>query len=120
MILKPIIAIAALAVAASACAQFYDGNKLLSRLQSRGNNPNDYLSALNYVMGVTDALDGVAFCAPDGVTAGQVTDMVQRHLETVPSARHFAADVHIAYVLKKVWPCPEGRGKGKSNGNNTL
>lgn len=96
-------------LATSAQAAFYDGNKLLSRLQDRSGT--NYLAALNYVMGVSDAFHGVTHCAPETVTAGQITDMVQRHLENLPSVRHHAADLHIEYVLRQAWPCADRKSK---------
>ena len=106
--MKKIITIIALFVAASAHAEFKDGNKLLSEL----NHEVFYTRgvAMGYIMGVSDAGAGVIHCAPPNVTAGQVQDMVKNYLESTPAMRHWTADVIINYVLKSAWPCPKRRG----------
>ena len=106
--MKKLILIAALA-ATAAHAEFKTGNDLLADL-----NDSSYFRqgiALGYIMGAHDTGTGVTHCAPATVTAGQVQDMVKRHLDAVPSARHLSADSHVTYVLSKAWPCPK-RGSG--------
>lgn len=106
--------ILALALAAGAAhAEFKDGNKLLSQIQSSG---AEYGIALGYVTGVADATVGIYHCPPPNITAGQVTDMVKLHLEQHPDKRHLSADTHVVYVLKSAWPCP----KKSSNGGTAL
>ena len=90
--------------AGMAHAEFLDGNKLLSRIKGDG---YDYLNAIGYITGVADATRGVISCPPDNITAGQLTDMMKMHLESAPSVRHLPADQHVAYVMKKAWPCAE-------------
>ena len=101
-----------LAMSVTAHAEFWDGNKLLSRLQSTG---FDYGTGLGYVMGVSDSLQGATSCPPANVTLGQIADMVKQHLESVPSTRHLSADQHIYYVLKKTWPCASSKPSGRNN-----
>lgn len=93
----------------SAHAQFRTGNQLLSDMQE----PIGYRTglALGYVMGVTEAGNGVNFCLPGTVTAGQVSDMVKNRLISSPSVRHFSADIIIGAVLEATWPCAK---KGQS------
>ena len=90
-------------------AEFKDGNRLLSQLNSTG---MEYMNALGYVTGVADTLYGVTHCAPANVTAGQITDMVRNYLENVPATRHHSADRHVHHVLKSAWPCPERGRRG--------
>ena len=99
--MKKLIVIALL-VCASAHAEFKDGNKLLSEMN--GNHSNQ-MSAIGYVMGVSDALMGITFCGPSTITAGQVHDMIKQYLEQFPADRHNSADRIINHVLKAAWPC---------------
>lgn len=85
-------------------AEFKDGNKLLTQIKG---DSHDYVNAVGYITGVADALRSVVHCPPENVTAGQLTDMVKRHLENSPEVRHMTGDTHISYVLKRAWPCPD-------------
>lgn len=89
-------------LAGAAHAEFKDGNKLLSQI--RGDS-HDYVNAVGYVTGVADALRSVIHCPPENVTAGQIVDMVKRHLENSPELRHMTGDAHISFVLRRAWPC---------------
>ena len=99
--------------ALTAHAEFKDGNNLLNQIKG---DTYDYVHAVGYITGVSDATRGVTHCPPSNVSAGQITDMVRLHLESVPSVRHLTADTHVTYVLKKAWPCAEQ----KKNGTSTL
>lgn len=105
---KLLIGLVVGAACAGAHAEFKDGNKLLSELNSEVYYTKGV--AMGYIMGVADAVSGVTHCAPPNVTAGQINDMVKNMLENTPSIRHWTADVIINYVLKSTWPCPKGRG----------
>ena len=94
-------------VAAGAHAEFKDGNKLLSEMNG---SQFQQMSALGYVVGVADALDGVTVCSPNSVTAGQIHDMVKQFLENNPGLRHFTGDAIVNRVLSKAWPCKKGSG----------
>ena len=107
--MKPLIAALAL-VCAPALAEFKDGNRLLSQLNT--GTGSDYMNALGYITGVADVLYGVTHCAPPNVTAGQITDMVRNYLDNFPATRHLSADRHIHHVLKSTWPCPERNRRG--------
>lgn len=100
--MNKLIATILMALCATAHAEFRDGNKLLSDLRSSG---MDRILALGYVMGVSDAGRSVSSCPPETATAGQMADMVQKHLEAMPSLRHLAGDQHVRYVLATTWPC---------------
>ena len=97
-----------LLLALTAHAEFMDGNKLLTRIKG---DAYDYVNAVGYITGVSDATRSVTHCPPENVTAGQITDMVKQHLESIPSLRHLTADQHVVYVLKKAWPCANSRGQ---------
>ena len=99
--MRKMLLIAVLA-SASAHAEFKDGNKLLSEMNSSHGNQ---MNAIGYVTGVADTLSGVTYCGPSTITAGQVYDMVKQYLEAAPSMRHFSADSLINRVLSNAWPC---------------
>lgn len=88
----------------AANAQFYSGNKLLSMLRG---DTLDYVNGLGYVLGVADAINGVAYCPPKGVTAGQLVEMVRGYLEATPQIRHFTAESIVTNVLRNAMPCKQ-------------
>lgn len=98
-------------VAGTAHAEFIDGNKLLSDMTG---SFGGQMSAMGYVMGVADALQGVVVCLPTNATAGQINDMVKNYLTNVPRDRSLSGDVIVTKVLKSVWPCAERSAPGRS------
>jgi hypothetical protein len=65
---------------------------------------------LGYIDGVADALDkniinGYKACVPDGVTAGQLQDVVVQYLRLNPADRHFLAFGLVADAISKAFPC---------------
>lgn len=108
--MKKLFLAALCATALTAHAEFWDGNKLLERLNG---DPAESLSAGSYIAGVADALVGVIWCPPGTVTLGQVRDMTRLTLERSPEKRHLPADAFINITLRKEWPC-----KAKPGGSN--
>ena len=94
--------LASLLVSASAHATYFSGNDILNKLTSEG---SDRALALGYVAGIHDALENVAVCSPNGVTLGQLRDIVIRKLRSVPEKRHMAADLFIFQALTEAFPC---------------
>jgi len=92
-------------VAGSAHAEFWDGNRLLEKLNS--NNYFEQGLALGYIMGVADTGLGVVHCTPPNATAGQMEAMVRNYLTNVPAERHRSADNIVSRILKATWPCPD-------------
>lgn len=88
----------------SAQAEFWDGNKLLERLNST--NLTNQGMALGYIMGVSDTMQGVNHCPPANATAGQLQDMVLNYLNNVPAQRHKTGDEIVLMVLRTAFPCP--------------
>lgn len=105
--MKKLLTVFVCACAGLAHAEFKDGNKLLSEMKG---SQYQQMSALGYVVGVADALEGVTVCAPDSVTAGQIHDMVKQFLENNPGLRHYSGDAIVNRVLSKAWPCKKGNG----------
>lgn len=99
-------------------ASFMDGNKLLSGFEGHS---LDLAASRAYVMGVVDysqslkALTGkgsafdACFDVPDGVTAGQLGDVVKIWLQKNPQHRHFTGPSLVTAALAAVYPCPKGR-----------
>lgn len=106
--MKKILLIALLACT-SAHAEFKDGNKLYSQMQTEYAS-TDWFNAIGYVTGVADALGNITYCAPPAVTAGQLVDMVKAYLAANPQFRHMPADVLVSRTLGNVWPCKKGSG----------
>lgn len=100
--------VAFLFVPAMANAEFMSGNQLLRDLTD-GSQMNEML-AIGYIMGVSDTFTNATVCPPAGVTAGQVQDIVKKHLIANPAIRHFTADSIIRNKLEDIWPCRRGKG----------
>ena len=92
-------------ICGNAQAEFYTGNDLLQRLDSESHS--DRMLAIGYVMGVADVGQLVFFCAPNGVTAGQLQDITAAYLRGFPTRRHKGAESLINEVLAATWPCPK-------------
>ncbi|WP_289150239.1 Rap1a/Tai family immunity protein [uncultured Salipiger sp.] len=102
----------------AASAEFRSGNDLLALCSSE--STVDQAVCLGFISGVHDTIltaqglglvsqaPGTGVCVPqgvDGVVAGQVQDIVVRHLETHPEKRHFTA-ANIAWqALFQAFPC---------------
>lgn len=104
--MKRIIAILATALAplcANGSTFFLTGNELLSKCNSTEMHLRT--DCIGYVTGVFDAFSSITICAPNGVTRGQVRDVVVQYLNMIPSERHKAADLLVGAVLAATWPC---------------
>ena len=90
------------------CAEFLDGNGLLSRMNDSEAIPR--VAALGYVQGAADVYAGTKICMPKNVTAGQARDVVKQYLEINPEKRHYSADSLVLNALAQVWPCSNRGG----------
>jgi hypothetical protein len=98
------------------------GNDLLDRCASAPETTepvrilNDNI-CFSYIQGAIDAartqaaLDAAKqpFCIPDGVTLGQLRDMVVQELRADPSERHLGADLFVLTPMVKSFPCAANR-----------
>lgn len=103
------LAAALIAVSLPANAAFLNGNDLHSLCQrSATDRLSDEQSSM-FVVGVADALqslsDGVGICIPDGVSGGQVRDVVCRSLSDFPELRHMEAGAISMASLTNSFPC---------------
>jgi hypothetical protein len=105
--MKRKIILSLLVISCSAHAQFRTGNQLLSDMQESAGYTKGL--SMGYVMGVTDAGNGINHCPPSNVTAGQINDMVRNTLIDTPEVRHVHAATIIEFVLNKTWPCKKGK-----------
>ena len=95
-----------------ASAQFLNGNELLTKCTSP--DAIQRMDCLGYVSGVTDTLATVTVCPPQGVSRGQVQDMVVQFLSSVPAERHRPADVLVGSLLSSTWPCKRNQQPARS------
>lgn len=85
---------------------YLDGNKLYEYCQS-----NEF-GCILYIQGVVDGqlaaisatTRDVAYCIPQGSTAGQVKDIVVKFLSDHPERRHLMGGVLVANALSNAWP----------------
>lgn len=108
--MKKLIAAVALCATTTAHATFLTGNDLLNRMKDSSVVPQ--MVAMGYVIGIADAMNEATHCLPNGVTMGQVRDVVKQFLEEKPETRHRPADLIVYVVLKNTWPCAEKK-KGR-------
>jgi hypothetical protein len=95
-------------LAGSAHAEFWDGNRLLDRMNG---GIAEQMQALGYVMGISDMGQGTLHCPPPNATAGQMEDIVKRYLNNNPAVRHLSADTIVNRALALVFPCSTGGKK---------
>ncbi len=90
------------------------GNRLLDSCKSNETG----IFCLGYVMGVSDGiasrqlvesstapLSWRPVCAPKGMSAGQLRDVVVKYLDDHQEERHEAASVLALVAMRKAWPC---------------
>jgi hypothetical protein len=91
------------------------GNDLLKYCEDSRN----HLFCRGYIGGIADimqhltandpdganARDGLTWCPDDGVTAGQLADMVRRQLRDEPGFRHHQAYMLVTIYLSLAFPC---------------
>ena len=83
-----------------AAAGFVDGNKLFSDCEGQsGGGDSAWGVCVGYVMGAADASETI--CLPNGVTVGQVRDVVTMYLRNHPERRHYAASSLVETALKE-------------------
>jgi hypothetical protein len=67
---------------------------------------------LGYAEGAFDAYSSWGmYCAPNGVEAGQVRDVLTRYLENHPENRQNAAAELSIRAFSQAWPCPKPPSK---------
>lgn len=107
--MKAIIAATLLAVSVGAHAEFESGNTLLRDLNSQSSFVEG--TARGFIIGVHDSFSGFGICTPVGIQAGQLYDIVRKHLQNNPEIRHFSAASIIFDKLSEVYPCKKGAAR---------
>jgi hypothetical protein len=108
--MKKLIAILLCAPMLAHASGFVSGNDLLRRMDSQ--DTIDRLYALGFVLGVHDTLSNEVICAPQGATAGQLRDVVRKHLTSNPETRDLGAATIVMVSLAITYPCAK-KPKGK-------
>ena len=103
--MKTKLLIAGLLITSSANAAFYSGNDLYNKLIS--NDSSDRILAMGYISGIHDVFDGSSICTKQGVTLGQLKDVVIKKLADKPEYRHASADNFVFVALSEAFPCPK-------------
>jgi hypothetical protein len=106
--MKAQFVLASLLLTTSVHAEFWDGNRLLDRMNG---GIAEQMQALGYVMGISDMGQGTLHCPPPNATAGQMEDIVKRYLNNNPAVRHLSADTIVNRALALVFPCSTGGKK---------
>ncbi|MFN7388163.1 Rap1a/Tai family immunity protein [Brevundimonas sp.] len=115
-----------LGVSAPAKADFLTGNELFAHCTAPETDPVYFAkrsSCREYITGVHDGIEATSgvvsyaldragdpirlVCAPPGVTARQMRDVVVTYLERHPETRHQSASLIIFGALGEAFPCPE-------------
>jgi hypothetical protein len=94
------------------CYQFkihltaYDSQSSNDSVAARAQGAVDASTSLGYVVGVADALDGQAFCLPDGFRAGELKQVVIRYFDEHPTILHESKVRGIRAAFTAAYPCP--------------
>lgn len=93
-------------------ADFWHGNDLYNRLNS--SDAMERVQGMGYVMGIYDVGVNALFCprTEQGITAGQIKDMVFNWLTYNPGRRNEPAERLVLDMFKQTWPC-SNRNNGR-------
>lgn len=91
----------------AAHAEFYSANDLFNKMNG---DHSDKMMALGYISGAADVMTRIDICPPQGVTLGQMSDVVRALIIERPEMRHYSADSFVRVALMKAFPCQKGRG----------
>ena len=108
--------ITAFLVAMTACglaqAGFDSGNRLFEDCAAENYFNRGYCGG--YIVGIVDTIEALqargklpatALCVPDGVTKGQLADVVRKYLEENPQRRHADAGRLVPEALNAAFGC---------------
>jgi hypothetical protein len=70
--------------------------------------------AFGYIQGVVNSMEVLypnqsLSCSPDGMTVGQMVDVVKRYLHNHPQTGHEPAVIVIATAAREAFPCEKAR-----------
>lgn len=104
MIRSSLIA-ATILLAGPALSQALMGSDLLQRLTSE--SPQHRAVAIGYIAGVSDIMEGSAFCAPPEATVWHAAVIVARTLEANQQLLALPAADLVGGALQIAWPCEQ-------------
>lgn len=104
MIRSSLIA-ATILLAGPALSQALMGSDLLQRLTSE--SPQHRAVAIGYIAGVSDIMEGSAFCAPPEATVGHAAAIVARTLAANRQLLALPAAALVGGALQLAWPCDQ-------------
>jgi len=64
----------------------------------------EYVLGLGYILGVFDSYQGLYYCAPRGITRGQVRDVALKYLQTHPEMLHKRASILLLEAFTEAFP----------------
>jgi hypothetical protein len=110
MIKRSLIAAALVVASLSSPVQAMTGNELK---RNCGDTGAKYGLCVGFVVGVVDGVlidsppDSI-ICVPDGVSHGQMKDIVLKYMNDNPANLHFPAALLVFFALGEAFPC-EGK-----------
>lgn len=105
---KHLLAGIIMSLSITANAEFVDGNRLLSMLNS--DNKEEVALGVGYITGSFDTAIGNFVCPPPNVTVRQVVDITREALSVNPQNRHMSGDVFVVVTTSGLWPCKKNKG----------
>jgi Rap1a immunity proteins len=103
-------------VAATQDSDDYNPTNTGSDLRRALNEPAGLRSgvAFGYIQGVVNSMEVLypnqsLSCSPDGMTVGQMVDVVKRYLHNHPQTGHEPAVIVIATAASEAFPCDKAR-----------
>lgn len=90
----------------SVVSYFKDGNQLLQNCD-RSSDFDQGICA-GYVIGAVDGLSAKVGKIPDGVTIGQMKDVIIKYLVDHPESRNSPAASLVYLAVLEAWPKPSG------------
>lgn len=114
------VALGAICTTSDARAEFKSGNQLLSECTAQRGTAGyyqDMSSCFGYITATYDTeefyeqFEGVPdyVCLPQGVTVGQMADVVIAYLRRSPEVRHKAASSLVLVALGIAFPCGQAK-----------
>ena len=83
---------------------FFSGNDLHRLLIS--DIDAERSRAMGFVIGVVDShMNKKIFCLPNGITTGQLIDVVKKNDAQNPEVRHYSAYSNAVVAIAKAFPC---------------
>lgn len=107
MIKRILIATALVVASLSSPVQAFTGNELK---RNCGDTDVNYGLCIGFILGVVDGVlidtppDSI-ICIPDGVSFGQMKDIVLKYMNDNPANLHFPGASLVFYALGEAFPC---------------